>query len=302
MIPFTGRGRLVVAFAATYILWGSTYLAVALALQSLPPFLLMGVRTVVAGLILFGIARLRGQEQPPGRIWLQAALGGLLLFVGCHGTLAYAQRHVPSGLAAVVLATIPFWIVLLNFLVPAGQRPKAISLVGLVPGLGGVALIAWHGASRDESPIEPLMVALLLGSAFSWAAGSVISQRHSPAVSAMQLSGMQLICGGAALFVASALGGELRDFAPGEISALSLAALAYLTVAGSLLAFTAYIWLLDHAPGPLVATYTFVNPIIAIILGWTFLGEGLSAPMLIGIVLVIGSVVAVWLLDQPIPT
>ncbi len=292
------RVRFVAAFAAIYILWGSTYLAIALGLRSVPPLLLMGGRSVLAALVLLGFSQLRNPGCPPAREWLLAAIGGLLLFAGCHGTLAYAEQYVPSGLAAVVLATIPFWIATLNFLVPgAGRRPKVGSVAGLLPGLAGVALIGWRGAAGGGA-IQPAMVGLLLAAAFSWAAGSVVCQRHAVATPAIALSGIQLLCGGLVLLAASALTGELDNFSPAEVSAMSWAALAYLALAGSVIAFTAYVWLLDHAPGPIVATYTFVNPVIAVALGWAALGERPGLPTLLGMILVVGSVALAWRLDD----
>jgi drug/metabolite transporter (DMT)-like permease len=295
------RSRFIAAFAAIYIIWGSTYLAVALGLRSIPPFMLMGTRSVAAGVILLGVAYFRDPALPSASTWISAAVGGVLLFVGCHGTLAYAQQHVPSGLAAVILATIPFWFVLLDFLVPTVQRAtRPWTLVGLVPGLAGVALIAWRGGSGGAASIAPTMVVLLLGSSLSWAAGSLFSQRQAGSASAAALAGMQLTCGGVVLLIVSAFGGELDGFSPGSITAVSWAGLGYLTIAGSVVAFTGYVWLLDHAPGPLVATYTFVTPIIAVVLGWAFLGERLNAQMFIGMALVIGSVIAVWHLSNPV--
>jgi drug/metabolite transporter (DMT)-like permease len=292
--------RLVAAFAAIYVLWGSTYLAVALGLRSVPPFLLMGGRAVAAGAILLGLSWRRTSGLPPAGVWPRAAAGGLLLFAGCHGALAYAQQHVPSGLAAVVLATIPFWIALLDFAAPTGaaRRPRATSLLAMVPGLAGVALIAWRGAAAgDGAAVEPAMVALLLGAAFSWAAGTVVSRQQAASTPALALSGMQLVCGGAVLLAAGALAGEVEGFALAEVSILSWAALAYLTLAGAVVAFTAYVWLLDHAPAPLVATYTFVNPVIAVALGWAVLGERPGAWTVIGMALVVGAVAAVWRLE-----
>jgi drug/metabolite transporter (DMT)-like permease len=292
-----GRGQLLGAFAIVYILWGSTYLAVALAVQSIPPFLMIGVRSVVAGTILFGLAQLRNPGLPQLRAWASSAVSGVLLFGGCHGTLAYAQEYVPSGLAAVMLATIPFWIVLIKFVISSDDRPRAMTLAALVPGLAGVALFMLPVGPQRAGPIAPEMVLILLGSAFCWAAGSIISQRQSASVPAIASAGMQLLCGGAALLIASPIKGELDGFTFSQIAPVSWAALTYLTLAGSVVAFTAYVWLLDHAQAPLVATYTFVNPIIAVALGWAVLGEQLTFEMLAGFALVVGSVMAVWRLE-----
>jgi drug/metabolite transporter (DMT)-like permease len=295
------RSRLIAAFAAVYLIWGSTFLALALGLQSIPPLLLMGARSITAGAILLAIEQVRRPGLPSGRAWASASVSGLLLFVGCHGTLAYAQQYVPSGLAAVMLATVPFWIVLLNVSAPGDPRVKMLTFAGLLPGLAGVALIGWPQDPRGMAPIDPLMLVLLLASAFFWAAGSRVSQRQQLFTSAIALSGMQLVCGGTALLVGSGLAGELSRFSAHDVSAISWAGLSYLIGAGSVVGFTAYMWLLDHAPGPLVATYTFVNPIIAVILGWRFLGERPTPQMLLGTVLVIASVVALWRLNNRPP-
>ena len=197
-----------------------------------------------------------------------------------------------------MLATVPFWIVLMNLSAPSDPRAVILTIAGLLPGLAGVALIAWPSDPGTTTPVDPLMLLVLLASAFFWAAGSRISQRQQALTSAIALSGMQLVCGGAALLLGSGLSGELSGFSPHAVSAISWVGLSYLIVAGSVVGFTAYMWLLDHAPGPLVTTYTFVNPIIAVILGWRFLGERPTIQMLAGTVLVVGSVVAVWRLGN----
>jgi drug/metabolite transporter (DMT)-like permease len=302
---FIARAQLVAAFAAIYVIWGSTYLAVALGLQSIPPLLLMGARSFAAGVILLAIEQVRRQSGGSGlsfgRAWATAAVSGLLLIVGGQGALAYAQQYVPSGLAAVMLATVPFWIVLLNMSASSDHRARMLTLAGLLPGLAGVALIAWPQDSRATTAVDPWMIALLLASAFFWAAGSVVSQRLQSSNSAVALSGMQLVCGGAALIVGSAVTGELGGFSAYNVSTLSWAGLSYLIGAGSVVTFTAFIWLLDNAPGALVTTYTFVNPIIAVILGWRFLGERPTPQMLAGTVLVIVSVIVVWRLTNRAP-
>jgi uncharacterized membrane protein len=171
------------------------------------------------------------------------------------------------------------------------------NLLAPIPGLSGVALIAWRRVSPKSSSVDPTMVLLLLASAFSWAAGSLVGQRRATGVSATALAGMQLLCGGAVLLAASGLVGEWKEFALGGVSPVSWAGFAYLTLAGSVTAYTAYVWLLDRVPGSLVTTYTFITPIIAVFLGWTFLGERLNAQMLLGTTLVIGSVILVWRLE-----
>jgi drug/metabolite transporter (DMT)-like permease len=172
-----------------------------------------------------------------------------------------------------MLATIPFWIVLIKFVISAEDRPKIMTLAALVAGLAGVALFMLPIGPQEAGPIAPEMVLILLGSAFLWAAGSIISQRQNPSIPAVTSAGMQLLCGGAALVIASSLQGELAGFSPSQISPASWAGLGYLTFAGSVVAFAAYVWLLDHARAPLVATYTFVNPFIAVGLGWAVRGE-----------------------------
>ena len=300
------KARMSAAFAAVYFIWGSTYLAIALGIESIPPFLLMGLRSLIGGALLFGwesfgpiaLSPSRPRRSWPGaRDWRHAAICGLLFFLGCHGVLAYAEKQVPSGIAAIVLATIPFFMVMLNRIVAAAHRPQGLTLLALVPGFAGVGLIAWREAARPDHPLDPSLILALLASAFSWALGSVISQRHSSSLSAPTLSGMQLLCGGAALLLCSLVSGELTGFSPVDVTARSLLGLAYLALAGTVLGFASYIWLLDHVPAPLVSTYTFVNPIIAVVLGWLILSEPLTSEMLLGAALVVASVIAVSLLD-----
>lgn len=212
------------------------------------------------------------------------------LFVGCHGALAYAQRFVPSGLSAIILATIPFWIALIN--VAIGQSEPLPKLAGLVPGFVGVALIAWLETSDTERPLPAAMIALLLASALSWALGSVYAQRRAAHIPPHDLAGRQLLCGGTGLLMLSALAGGWTDFAPQQVTIVSLLGMLYLALLGSVIGNTAYLWLLDRMSAPIVATYTFVNPVVAVILGVWVLGESITMSSLAGAALVIGSVVA----------
>jgi drug/metabolite transporter (DMT)-like permease len=277
------------AFAAVYGIWGSTYLALAVALHSLPPFLLMGTRSIVGGAILLACSMLTGGTTGTLKSWGVATVCGLLFFVGCHGVLAYAQQSVPSGLAAVLLATIPFWIAALNTLLPGDNRSARMLLL-LIPGLAGVGLIAWHGPHGGFDGAQVSGILLLLASAASWAIATVLSERYKGVASPAALSGMELLTGGVALMIISAMAGEIRAFDFAQVTPASAAGWLYLTIAGTVITFGAYIWLLDQMPPTIVATYTFVNPIIAVLLGWLFLGEKLNVWMLVGAGLVTASV------------
>jgi len=298
-IAISRHGRMLAAFAAVYIIWGSTYLACALGLRSIPPLLLMGVRSLVAGAIMLGMDRLQRPEPLPQRLWLPAIAGGLLLFAACNGTVAYVQQQVPSGVAAVVLGTIPFWVLLLGFVFPGKARRSPWILLGLIPGLAGVALIAWPSGGATHSPLSPMLAVILLGAAFCWAGGTLVSRRFADHAPPILLGGLQLVIGGAALVLLGALAGEFSKLSLRDITGASWFGLAYLAIAGSVIAFTAYLWLLERVSAPLATTYTFVNPIIAVILGWALLSEQLNARMLLGSALVIGAVIAIWHFEAP---
>lgn len=292
---------IVAAFGAIYVLWGSTYLSLAMALKSMPPFLLMAARCLVGGAILLCIARLANGELPSGKAWLLAVICGICFFVGCHGILAYAQQRVPSGLAAILLATIPLWITVINLIVPGSEQPTWRGAALLIPGVAGVALIAGREATASHSPVHFSDLLLLLGAALSWAAGTSISERRSATLSPLALSGMELISGGLILFGIGLLCGETARFSREAISSASIAGWLYLTVAGTVVAFAAYVWLLKQVPATIVATYTFINPIIAVLLGWVFLNEQPGLWTLLGAGLVIASVAGVLLEKGRIP-
>jgi drug/metabolite transporter (DMT)-like permease len=277
------------AFAAIYLLWGGTYLAIALGLQSIPAFILIASRSLIGGGVLLLVSYFRGSGLRPLGDWGHAAVSGALFFIGCHGALAYAQRQVPSGLAAILLATIPFWIVLVN--VGVARSEPLGKLLGLLPGFAGAALIAWHETSSSTRPLSWTMILLLLASALSWALGSVYSQRRAAHIPSDQLAAMQLICGGAGLLILSAVAREWRGFALENITVTSIAGVLYLALLGSVVGNTAYLWLLDRMPAPIVATYTFVNPVIALLLGWWVLGERVTWTSLCGAALVVSSIV-----------
>jgi drug/metabolite transporter (DMT)-like permease len=290
--------RFVAAFAAIYIVWGSTYLAVTVALSSIPPFLLMGSRSVVGGLILFALGQRKGTPIPAS-LWLAAGISGLLLFLGCHGVMAYAQQRVPSGITAIIMATMPFFIAILGFILPARQKPARLrTLALLLPGMAGVALIAWNETAGVG--IRLLDLGLLLGASSSWALGSIILERNSASeVSAFATSGIALTVGGIALLGVSAMAGEFQRFAFASLSVGSALGWSYLVLAGTVITFGSYVWLLERVSPPLVATYTFVNPIIAVLLGWALLGEHFTPATLIGGALVVTAIIGLLTFDQP---
>jgi drug/metabolite transporter (DMT)-like permease len=293
-------GRILAAFAVIYVVWGSTYLAVSVALFTIPPFLLMGLRCVMGGLILFAIGYRQNAKISPS-LWLMAGTSGLFLFVGCHGVMAFAQQRVPSGVTAIILATIPFWIAILAFAMPSNKKtPRLRTIALLVPGIVGVALIAWNQTTAANAEIRLFDVGLLIWASFAWAVGSIILERNSsPDVSAFAMSGMALIVGGIILLGVSAITGEFQRFTFSEVSFSSAIGWCYLVLAGTVLTFGSYVWLLERVSPPLVATYTFVNPIIAVMLGWTFLGESFTTATLTGGVLVVASIIALLVFDKP---
>jgi drug/metabolite transporter (DMT)-like permease len=283
---------LIVTFAAVYLVWGSTYLAVKYAIATLPPLLMAGSRFLLAGLVMSAIGRASADYEPPTSAqWRTSFVVGALLLVGGNGGVVLAERYIPSSLAALLVAVEPFWIVLLSWLWLRQPRPSGKVLLGLLLGFGGVYLLvgqqlgAGSGAGRAQ----------LLGAAavFSWAAGSVYGLRAPTPRSAVLAAGMQMLAGGALLLLLGTLTGEWQGFRLGQVSRASWLGFGYLVVFGSLVAFTAYSWLMKNAPAARVATYAYVNPVVAVLLGWVILGESLTAQMLAGAVVIIGSVVLI---------
>jgi drug/metabolite transporter (DMT)-like permease len=280
-------------FAVIYLVWGSTYLAVSLALTSIAPFMLMGSRSLVGGCLLVAGTWFGRHHINDRRTWARAGLCGVLLFAGCHGAVAYAQQRVSSGIAAVLLATIPFWIALIGASLPGGERLRLTQMFLLGAGLLGVVLIVMgqgqgHGPAGAAGYTD---LGLLLGAALSWAIGTILAERWSPPDGEVAFAGIALLAGGGVLIFMSAIRGEFFSFHASAISSQAMVAWLYLTLAGTVLAFATYTWLLNQVPAALVATYTFVNPLIALLLGWAVLGEQLGMAMASGAALVTASVV-----------
>ncbi len=286
---------LIAAFAAVYIFWGSTYLAIKYAIETLPPFLMAGSRFIFAGAILYIWARFsKDYEKPSFKHWRTSFIVGTLLLLGGNGGVVLAQHYISSSLAALLVATEPFWIVLLSWLWLKGTRPNWKVALGLLIGFFGVYLLIGGQPDASGSAGGQLLGAFfVMAGAFSWALGSMYGLRATTPKSSALTAGMQMLSGGAVLTFVGFLKGEWTTFNVADVSANSLFAVAYLIIFGSIIGFTAYSWLLKNAQPAMVATYAYVNPIIAVFLGWLIAGESFTAQMLIGATVIVGSVVLI---------
>jgi drug/metabolite transporter (DMT)-like permease len=288
---------LIAAFAAVYIFWGSTYLAIKYAIETLPPFLMAGSRFVIAGSILMIWARFaKDYERPKAAHWKTSFIVGTLLLLGGNGGVVFAERYISSSLAALLVATEPFWIVLLSWLWLKGARPNLKAILGLAIGFFGVWLLIsgqHSNASETSGTMNVFGTLAVIGAAMSWATGSIYGLRSPVPKSSIQTSGMQMFSGGLVLLFVSLISGEMSKFNFAAVSSNSWFGLIYLIIFGSLIGFTAYSWLLKNAQPAMVATYAYINPIIAVFLGWLIAGESFTGQMLIGAVVIVGSVVLI---------
>lgn len=288
------KAALFTAFALVYVIWGSTYLGIRFAIESLPPLLMAGTRYALAGGLLYGFMRLRGAPRPPLRSWGVALLiGGCLLTFG-NGGVTLGEQYLSSGLAALLVATVPMLLALLGWASGVSARPTPVAALGLGLGLAGVYLLAQASAGSGSAVAQPghagLGIACVLTAALVWAIGSLYGKNHRAAASPFVAGGMQMLCGGLVMVVLGLLRGEAQHLHLAAVSAKSWWAYAYLVTFGSLVAFTAYVWLLQAVEPALAGTYAFVNPVVAVALGWAFAGERLSWPMLGGGALVVAAV------------
>jgi drug/metabolite transporter (DMT)-like permease len=285
------QAKLLGAFFLVYFVWGSNFLAIRCAVETVPPFLLMGVRSLLAGLCLYLWARLHTEERPPLAHWRAAAVVGVLLFLCGHGLLAWAQRRVASGVAALVMATVPLSMTLLDWLWAGALRPGVPVWLGLGLGLLGLATLVGPGSWGGT--VDAIGLLALLASAFAWALGSVRARQvHLPS-SVVLSTGMQLVSGGLALAIVSLASGEAAGFDAGAVSARSLLGFAYMVGASSILAFTAYVWLLRVSTPSRVASYAFVNPLVAVAVGSAVGGEPLTARTALAALLIVAGVAAI---------
>ena len=288
--------KIIIAFAALYLIGGSTYLAILFAIRSIPPLLMAGTRFILAGAILYAGARLTGARRSPRVEWRTALIVGACLLLGGNGGVTLAEQYVPSGLAALLVATVPIYIAVLSWLFGISKRPSAMTWIGLAGGFVGVGVLigpVLRLSIVGESSHAWVGMVILLCSSLIWSAGSLYSRTAKNAPSPLLAAGQQMLCGGALLLTGGVITGELRHFDVHQINSQSLGAFVYLVFIGGIIGYASYAWLLRYCDPAKVATYAYINPIVAVLLGATFAGETLSLRTAIAAGLIIGSVAIV---------
>ena len=294
----SGRIHVIAAFAALYLIWGSTYLAILFAIQSIPPFLMAGARFLLAGLIMFAIARTQGPLRSTSAEWRTALVVGACLLLGGNGGVTLSEKFIESGLASLIVATVPIYITLLGWLSGMTPRPTPIVWVGLAGGFLGVAILLGPALRFSGSGRPAIGMSILLLSSFIWSAGSLYSRTVKHAASPFLGAAQQMFCGGLLLMLVGLFAGESKTFHPGNITTLSVGAFAYLVLIGAIVGYTAYFWLLRHCDPAKVATYAYVNPIVAVLLGALFAHEAVTLRTLLAAALIIGSVALIITIQQ----
>lgn len=301
--PTTQMSPLVlVAFALVYVVWGSTYLAIRVGIESFPPLLLAGTRHLLTGSILYPLLRWKTGVRPTAQHWRVAFVTGvLLLFIG-NGGVCVAEQTVPSGVTALLVATVSLWMVLVDWLRPGGMRPVPRVIAGLILGFGGLTLLVGPRNLGGSGRVDPFGVGLLVLASLAWASGSVYS-KHAGGFPGSPLLGtaMQSLSGGLALWITGIVSGETRALHLAAISLRSWLALGYLIVFGSMVGFTAYVYILKKSTATRVATYAFVNPVVALFLGWLLVGESITLRTIIAATVILTAVLLVITAPHPVP-
>ena len=284
------------ALIAIYIVWGSTYLAIRFAVETMPPFLTAGFRFLIAGGVLYIFRRLRGDKAPLRLEWRSAAIVGLFLLVGGNGGVMWAEQRVASGIAALLIASVPLWIALLDSLRPGGRRPDRWVIVGVLAGFAGIMILIGPAQLIGiQGEVDPVGAMVLLLAALSWAAGSLYNRGAKLPDSPLLGTGMEMLVGSLGLFILGTVTGEWSQMELTSFSTRSLLGFAYLVVFGSWVGFASYVWLLRVAPTMLVSTYAYVNPLVAILLGSLLAGEALTPRVVLAVMFILGSVVLITL-------
>jgi drug/metabolite transporter (DMT)-like permease len=287
------KWKTLLAFAIIYFVWGSTFLAIRIGVHEVPPLLLAAMRFLVAGLVLYGWMIARGERSPSGRQWRSVSVLAILIFVIDYGLLFWAEQRVPSGIAAVMLATIPAFMALSEIIVLRTQRLTVRLGLALLIGLGGVAVLMSRSLNLGGTPIDAVGAVALIIASMSFSVSSALARRLPLPPSKVMSSGAQMLAGGVFLVLAAAALGEFPHFHPWTVSQGAWLSLLYLIVAGSIIGFTAYVWLIDHESPTKVGTYAYVNPVVAVLLGYFLAGEALGLRTILGTLLILVSVVVI---------
>lgn len=294
------RPKLVAAFAAVYTVWGSTYLAIHYAIATIPPFLMAGTRFVIAGALMFAWSLAMGAKRPTKTHWRNTGFVGLLLLLGGNGGVVWAEQNVPSGIAALLVAVVPLWLVLLQWIAPGGKRPSLGVAFGIAIGLAGMGVLVGPDSFAGHGPINPWGALALILASLSWAAGSLFA-RGARLPSPILATSMEMLTGGIGLLILGLATGETHQFQLHAVSTTSLVGLAYLIVFGSFIGFTAYSWLLKHASPAAVGTYAYVNPVVAVFLGWLIAGEPVTPRTFAGAAIIVVAVGIITVVAAPPP-
>jgi len=285
--------KTLLAFAIIYFVWGSTFLAIRVGVREVPPFLLASIRFTIAGLVLYGWMIARGERSPSGRQWMSLFLLALLIFVVDYGAVFWAEQWVPSGITAVIMATISVFMTLSEIVFLRTQRLTLRLSLALLIGIAGVAVLVSRSLNLGGTPIDVAGAAALIFGAISWSVASVLSRKLPLPASKVMSSGAQMLAGGGMLALSSAALGEFRNFHPWNVSRGAWFSLLYLIVAGSIIAFTAYVWLLHHESPTKVGTYAYVNPVVAVMIGYFLGGEELGMRTILGTLFILISVIVI---------
>ncbi len=291
--PHPHRWKTLLAFAMIYFVWGSTFLAIRVGVHEVPPLLLAGMRFFTAGIVLYAWMRISGTASPTGREWASVLLLAAMIFVLDYGLLFWAEQRVPSGIAAVMMATIPAFMSLSEIVILRTQRLTLRLGVALLVGLAGVAVLVSRSVSFGDAPIDTFGAIALVVASISWSLAAVLTRKLPLPESKVMSSGAQMLAGGILATLTAAMLGEFRGFRVQAVSAGAWLALAYLIFAGSIIGFTAYVWLIHHESPTKVGTYAYVNPVVAVLVGYFLGGEALGARTVVGTLLVLVSVVVI---------
>jgi drug/metabolite transporter (DMT)-like permease len=287
------RWKILFAFAMIYFVWGSTYLFIRIGVHEVPPFLLAAARFTFAGAALYGWMRFKGTPSPSAREWASATFLGTVMFLIDYGSLFWAEQRVPSGVSAVILATIPVFITVLEIIFLRTQRLTPRLGIGLLIGMIGVAVLMLRSVSLGEAPVDRGGAIALTIAALGWSVGTIFSRRLPLPSSKVMSAGTQMLTGGIQLFILAAIAGEFSGFRLQQVSGRAWFALVYLIIAGSLIGFTAYVWLLHYESPTKVGTYAYVNPVVAVALGYLIGGETVGPRTILGTLLIVVSVVTI---------